>query len=69
MAPYVKSLLESGRYPMLNRVIIEGEDPDLDVAFEQGVRRILEGLALGLGIAPAPGGADRTVARKRRPHG
>lgn len=69
MAPYVKSLLESGRYPMLNRVIIEGEDPDLDVAFEQGVRRILDGLALDLGIAPAPGGADRTVARKRRPRG
>jgi AcrR family transcriptional regulator len=60
MRPYVESLLESGRYPMLTRVIVEGEDPDLDVAFEQGVNRILDGLLLGLGIDPASAAAARS---------
>jgi AcrR family transcriptional regulator len=64
MRPYVVSLLDSGRYPMLSRVIVEGEDPDLDVAFEQGVNRILDGLLLGLGIDPAPGHTPRSRPSK-----
>ena len=69
MRPYVESLLASGRYPMLTRVIVEGEDPDLDVAFEQGVNRILDGLLLGLGIEPASGEPARSHPSKAAPAG
>jgi AcrR family transcriptional regulator len=48
MAPYVRTIIASGKYPMLSRVIIEGEDVDPEVAFEQGVDTLIEGLALRL---------------------
>jgi AcrR family transcriptional regulator len=69
MRPYVESLLESGRYPMLTRLIVEGTDPDLDVAFQQGVNRILDGLLLGLGIEPSSGAAPRSRPSKTAPAG
>jgi AcrR family transcriptional regulator len=48
-APYVESLIESGRYPLLARVVLDARsphDPDrLDHGFEQGLERVLDGLA------------------------
>lgn len=48
-APYVESLVESGLYPLLTRVIIDARaphDPDrLRHGFDQGLERVLDGLA------------------------
>jgi AcrR family transcriptional regulator len=48
-APYVESLVESGRYPILTRVIFDARaphDPDrLKHAFDLGLERVLDGLA------------------------
>jgi AcrR family transcriptional regulator len=47
-APYVRSLVESGRYPLLSRVIIDAEaphDPErLETAFQRGLEIVLKGL-------------------------
>jgi Tetracyclin repressor-like, C-terminal domain len=50
MAPYVRQIIASGRYPMLSRFIVEGEDLDPRVAFERGLDRVLDGMALSLGL-------------------
>lgn len=46
--PYVRQLIESGRYPLLSRVIIDADaphDPDrLDKAFRRGLGLVLHGL-------------------------
>jgi AcrR family transcriptional regulator len=57
MAPYVRQIIDSGRYPLLSRYIVEGRDLDPEEAFEQGLDRVIEGLAQSLGIgtaAPSP---------------
>jgi len=60
MAPYVRTILASGRYSMLSRVIVEGEDIDPELAFERGVDWIIEGLALSLKLDhDAPEGSGR----------
>ncbi len=47
--PYIESLIESGRYPLLTRVVLDARaphDPDrLEHGFEQGLERVLDGLA------------------------
>jgi AcrR family transcriptional regulator len=47
--PYVESLIDSGRYPLLTRVVLDARaphDPDrLEHAFDQGLERVLDGLA------------------------
>jgi AcrR family transcriptional regulator len=46
--PYVRGLVESGRYPLLSRVIIDAEaphDPErLEKAFRRGLELVLDGL-------------------------
>jgi hypothetical protein len=48
-APYVESLIESGRYPLLTRVVLDARsphDPDrLNNAFDVGLERVLDGLS------------------------
>jgi len=48
-APYVESLVESGRYPLLSRVVLYAHaphDPDrLKHGFDLGLERVLDGLA------------------------
>jgi AcrR family transcriptional regulator len=48
-APYVESLVESGHYPLLTRVVLDARsphDPDrLNNAFDVGLERVLDGLA------------------------
>jgi hypothetical protein len=45
IAPYVRRVMESGRYPMLTRLILEAEDfPDPDVVFERRLGYVLDGL-------------------------
>ena len=48
-APYVKSLIDSGRYPLLSRVVLHAHgphDPDrLKRGFELGLELVLNGLA------------------------
>jgi AcrR family transcriptional regulator len=47
--PYIESLIESGRYPLLTRVVLDARaphDPDrLEHGFDLGLERVLDGLA------------------------
>ncbi|HWH11732.1 MAG TPA: TetR/AcrR family transcriptional regulator [Solirubrobacteraceae bacterium] len=47
--PYIESLIESGRYPLLTRVVLDARaphDPDrLEHSFDLGLERVLDGLA------------------------
>jgi hypothetical protein len=48
-APYVQSLIDSGRYPLLARVVLDARAPHdpnhLESAFNLGLERVLDGLA------------------------
>ena len=46
-APYARDLLSTGRYPILERIIMEAEQPhmDPDQRFDYGLERILDGIA------------------------
>jgi AcrR family transcriptional regulator len=46
-APYIRTLLESKKHPMLERIIIDAQWPHLgpDQAFEYGLERVLNGIA------------------------
>jgi AcrR family transcriptional regulator len=48
-APYVESLIESGRYPLLTRVVLDARSPHdphrLKHGFDLGLERVLDGLA------------------------
>ncbi|MCO1657145.1 TetR/AcrR family transcriptional regulator [Pseudonocardia humida] len=47
--PYIAQLLEEGRLPYLERLIIEAEDvPDPDEVFERRLAMVLDGLAAGI---------------------
>jgi AcrR family transcriptional regulator len=49
MAPYVRQLIATGRYPFLERVVVEAEDyPDVDATFERRLSLVLDGLAANL---------------------
>jgi AcrR family transcriptional regulator len=49
--PYVRRLVESGRYPTLTRYIIEGSNKDdAQWQFEFGLECVLDGIAARLGI-------------------
>jgi AcrR family transcriptional regulator len=54
--PYISSLIESGRYPLLTRVVLDARaphDPErLKNGFDLGLERVLDGLAT---MVPAPG--------------
>jgi hypothetical protein len=45
-APYVSGLMKTGRYPLVERVIIEAEQPHMepDRRFAYGLERILDGI-------------------------
>jgi hypothetical protein len=46
IAPYVRRIVESGRYPQFTRVVLDAEDfPDPDVTFERRLGYVLDGLA------------------------
>jgi hypothetical protein len=46
---YIESLINSGHYPLLTRVVLDARsphDPDrLEHSFETGLERVLDGLA------------------------
>ncbi|HZD67975.1 MAG TPA: TetR/AcrR family transcriptional regulator [Actinomycetes bacterium] len=49
MAPYVRTLLATGWYPFLERIVVEAEDfPDVDATFERRLAFVLDGLAANL---------------------
>jgi AcrR family transcriptional regulator len=49
MAPYIRRLIATGRYPYLERIVIEAEDfPDIDATFERRLALVLDGLAAGV---------------------
>jgi hypothetical protein len=57
MAPYIRGLLESGKYPRLQKVIVEGMDPDdHSVEFDAQLRIVINGV-----IASLPEAARRKV--------
>ena len=43
--PYLERLIESGRFPMLAKVVREANHPSPDIAFEQGLETVLDGVA------------------------
>jgi AcrR family transcriptional regulator len=47
--PYIRSLIESGRYPLLTRVVLDARSPHepdrLKNSFDLGLERVLDGLA------------------------
>jgi len=52
MVPYVQSIIDSGQYPLVSRVVIEAEDfPDPEAVFGWQLDRVLDGLAA---IMPPP---------------
>jgi AcrR family transcriptional regulator len=49
MAPYIRQLIATGRYPFLERIVVEAEDfPDIDATFERRLALVLDGLAAGI---------------------
>jgi AcrR family transcriptional regulator len=49
MAPYIRRLIATGRYPYLERIVMEAEDfPDIDATFERRLALVLDGLAAGV---------------------
>ena len=45
ITPYVRRIVESGRYPLFTRVVLDAEDfPDPDVTFERRLGYVLDGL-------------------------
>jgi len=60
--PYIESLIESGRYPLLTRVVLDARaphDPDrLEHGFDLGLERMLDGLAT---MVPASTMSDRSA--------
>jgi hypothetical protein len=51
MAPYIRSLLETGQYPRLRKVIVEGSDPeDHGVEFDAQLALVVGGI---IGSLPA----------------
>jgi AcrR family transcriptional regulator len=45
--PYIRSIIETGRFPLVERVIMDARQPhmDPDERFEYGLERILDGIA------------------------
>jgi AcrR family transcriptional regulator len=55
MAPYIRDLVATGRYPFLERIVVEAEDyPDVDATFERRLSLVLDGLAVDLGRRTQP---------------
>jgi hypothetical protein len=49
MAPYVREVIATGRYPYFERIVVEAEDfPDADATFERRLAHVLDGLAANL---------------------
>ncbi|WP_459545209.1 TetR/AcrR family transcriptional regulator [Nocardia sp. X0981] len=59
VGPYVARIVESGRYPMFNRTILEARVPHLppEEQFRYGLERVLDGIAAAL---PAETGQARS---------
>jgi AcrR family transcriptional regulator len=54
IAPYMRRVIESGKYPLVTRLVIEAEDyPDPDAVFERRLGYVLDGLPANRGIPPA----------------
>jgi AcrR family transcriptional regulator len=44
-APYIHRIIETGRFPCLARVIHDATNPSPDLLFDQGLDRVLDGIA------------------------
>ncbi|HYQ04802.1 MAG TPA: TetR/AcrR family transcriptional regulator C-terminal domain-containing protein [Polyangiaceae bacterium] len=60
--PYLQRMIETGRFPMIAKVVSDATHPSSDVTFERGLESVIEGIALGLA---GPRGPNR---RKPRAH-
>jgi len=47
-AVYIRTLIASGRYPMLTRAVLDAEHLDPDTSFELALEQVLDGLAASL---------------------
>ncbi len=61
VAPYLETLLASGRYPNLARIVRQGSEPPGDASFEFGLRSVLAGLEQ---VLPGRAGRQRGAARR-----
>jgi AcrR family transcriptional regulator len=62
MAPYIRGLIETGKYPRLQKVIVEGSDPeDHTVEFVAQLKIVIDGILASLPMK------KRTRAAKARP--
>jgi AcrR family transcriptional regulator len=48
MGPYVRSMLETGKYTLLERVVVDAEHLDIDTKFERGLDMLLDGIEANL---------------------
>jgi AcrR family transcriptional regulator len=49
--PYLMSILETGRYPRMKRIVADADDfPDADINFQRRLNYIVNGLGAGLGL-------------------
>lgn len=62
--PYMHRMLATGRFPHLARVLREATNPSADVEFDQGLDRVLDGIAARL---PHPAAEPSTAATRGRP--
>jgi hypothetical protein len=45
VGPYIREVIESGKYPQFSRRVIEGEDRSAEEVFEFGLGCVLDGIA------------------------
>ncbi|XVQ15562.1 TetR/AcrR family transcriptional regulator [Spirillospora sp. CA-255316] len=57
-APYVHQLINSGKHPMLTRIVKDARQPHMDpeAGFRYGLERVLDCIQAALPSAPEPGG-------------
>lgn len=58
VGPYVKQMFDTGKFPMMKRVVIEAEDyPDPDAVFAWQLDRVLDGVAAAIDAQRSAGTA------------
>jgi hypothetical protein len=49
ITPAIRQLIATGRYPFLERIVVEAEDfPDIDATFERRLALVLDGVAASI---------------------
>lgn len=54
VTPYLQGIMESGKYPLFMKIVVEAEEHDSDTLFDLGLECILDGIAAMSGGKNAP---------------